>query len=107
MYGDEQLDAKMRTDVEEMIAQKLLEVVSQDELEDCYYEMQREWAETLPDDELMQTARDLGIEYDRPNAVEPSRFTVCVDCNTMIRKKDSFATTDGRIVCGECADNTI
>ena len=51
-----------RTDLPDMIAQKLLEVVSQDDLEDCYYEIQKEWAETLPDDELEQTARDLGIE---------------------------------------------
>jgi hypothetical protein len=53
---------EQRTDLEERIAQKLLEVVSQDDLENTYYEMQREWAETLPDDELMQTARDLGID---------------------------------------------
>lgn len=45
----------------ELIATKLLEVVSQDDLEDCYYEMQKEWAESLPNDELEQTARDLGI----------------------------------------------
>jgi len=48
-------------DLPDLIATKLLEVVSQDELEDCYYEMQKEWAETLPYEELMQTARDLGI----------------------------------------------
>ena len=52
LYGD---------DLPDLIATKLLEVVSQDDLEDCYYEMQKEWAETLPHDELMQTARDLGI----------------------------------------------
>ncbi len=56
------MDENMRVDIEEMIAQKLLEVVSQDDLEDCYYELQKEWAETLPEEELMQTARDLGIE---------------------------------------------
>ena len=63
--GREQLshmDEHTRVDIEEMIAQKLLEVVSQDDLEDSYYEMQKEWAESMPDDELMQTARDLGIE---------------------------------------------
>ena len=57
------MDSIKRVDLEEMIAQKLLEVVSQDDLEDCYYDMQREWAETLPDEELTQTARDLGIEF--------------------------------------------
>jgi len=45
-----------------LIAEKLLDVVSQDDLENTYYDMQREWAETLPDDELMQTARDLGLD---------------------------------------------
>ncbi len=54
---------EQRTDLEERVAQKLLEVVSQDDLEDSYYEMQKEWAESMPDDELMQTARDLGIEF--------------------------------------------
>ena len=52
-----------RTDLEERVAQKLLEVVSQDDLENTYYEMQLEWAETLPDDELLQTARDLGLDF--------------------------------------------
>ena len=56
------MDSEKRVDLEHLIAQKLLEVVSQDDLEDCYYEMQKEWAETLPEDELLQTARDLGIE---------------------------------------------
>ena len=54
---------EQRTDLEHMIAQKLLEVVSQDDLENTYYDMQREWAETLPDDELLQTARDLGLDF--------------------------------------------
>ena len=53
---------EQRTDLEERIAQKLLEVVSQDDLEDCYYEMQKEWAESMPDDELLQTARELGLD---------------------------------------------
>ena len=56
------MDTDKRVELEEMIATKLLEVVSQDDLENTYYDMQREWAETLPDDELTQTARDLGIE---------------------------------------------
>jgi len=57
------MDSDKRIDIEHLIAQKLLEVVSQDDLENTYYDMQREWAETLPDDELTQTARDLGIEF--------------------------------------------
>jgi len=57
-----QLDENKRVELEEMIATKLLEVVSQDDLEDCYYEMQKEWAESMPDDELLQTARELGLD---------------------------------------------
>lgn len=57
------MDSENRVDLEHMIAEKLLEVVSQDDLENTYYDMQREWAETLPDDELLQTARDLGLDF--------------------------------------------
>ena len=60
--NEDEMDENMRAGLEEMVAQKLLEVVSQDDLENTYYEMQREWTETLPDKELLQTARDLGIE---------------------------------------------
>ena len=58
-----QMDTDKRVELEEMIATKLLEVVSQDDLENTYYEMQKEWTETLPDEELLQTAKDLGIEF--------------------------------------------
>ncbi len=51
-----------RTDLPDLIAHKLLEVASMDDLESAYYEYQLEWAESLPEEELMQTARDLGIE---------------------------------------------
>ena len=57
------MDSEKRIDLEHMIAEKLLEVVSQDDLENTYYDMQREWAETLPDEELQQTARDLGLDF--------------------------------------------
>ncbi len=60
---EDQMDSDKRIDLEHMIAQKLLEVVSQDDLENTYYDMQREWAETLPDEELTQTARDLGLDF--------------------------------------------
>lgn len=59
-----QMDTDKRVELEEMIATKLLEVVSQDDLENAYYEMQKEWTETLPDEELLQTAKELGIELD-------------------------------------------
>ena len=60
--NEDQMDENKRVELEEMIATKLLEVVSQDDLENTYYEMQKEWTETLPDEELFQTAKDLGIE---------------------------------------------
>ena len=60
--NEDQMDENKRVELEEMIATKLLEVVSQDDLENTYYEMQKEWTETLPDEELLQTAKDLGIE---------------------------------------------
>lgn len=47
--------------LEEMVAQKLLDVVSQEDLETTYYDMQKEWAEMLSDDDLVQTAQDLGL----------------------------------------------
>jgi hypothetical protein len=61
LYDDRDQRAESIDDLPYLIATKLLEVVSQDDLEDSYYEMQLEWAQTLPDEELMQTARDLGI----------------------------------------------
>ena len=60
--NEDEMDENKRVELEEMIATKLLEVVSQDDLENTYYEMQKEWTETLPDEELLQTAKDLGIE---------------------------------------------
>ena len=60
--NEDEMDENKRVELEEMIATKLLEVVSQDDLEDCYYEMQKEWAESMQDDELIQTAKELGIE---------------------------------------------
>ena len=61
--NEDEMDENKRVELEEMIATKLLEVVSQDDLENTYYEMQKEWTETLPDEELFQTAKDLGIEF--------------------------------------------
>jgi len=61
LYDDRDQRAESIDDLPYLIATKLLEVVSQDDLEDTYYDVQLEWAQTLPDEELMQTARDLGI----------------------------------------------
>lgn len=59
---EDQMDWNKRVEIEELIATKLLEVVSQEDLENTYYEMQKEWAESMPDDTLLQTAKELGIE---------------------------------------------
>lgn len=56
------MDDNTRTILEEMIAQKLLEIVSQDDLETTYYDMQKEWAETLSEEHLIETAADLQLE---------------------------------------------
>lgn len=56
------MDENTRTILEEMIAQKLLEIVSQDDLENSYYDMQKEWAETLSEEHLIETAADLQLE---------------------------------------------
>ena len=55
------MDENQRMDLEEMIATRLLEVVSQDDLENTYWEMQKEWTETLTDEQLLETAKDLNI----------------------------------------------
>ena len=54
---------EQRTDLPALIATKLLEVATMDDLESAYYEYQLEWAESLPNDELEQTARDLGLDF--------------------------------------------
>jgi hypothetical protein len=56
------MDSGLREWLEDRIAARLLESADMDDLETVYYDMQHEWAETLPDEELTQTARDLGIE---------------------------------------------
>jgi hypothetical protein len=58
------MDENKRVELEEMIAQKLLETVSQDDLENTYYDMQKEWTETLSDEHLIETAADLGINLE-------------------------------------------
>jgi hypothetical protein len=55
-------DMKHYDDLPDRVATKLLEVATMDDLESAYYEYQLEWAESLPNDELMQTARDLGLD---------------------------------------------
>lgn len=56
------MDENKRVILEEMIAQKLLEVADDRELATVYYEMQKEWTETLTDEQLQETAKDLNLE---------------------------------------------
>lgn len=58
------MDETLRKHLEEELAYRWLEIVSQEDLEQTYWEMQKEYAETLPDEELMQTAKDLGIDLE-------------------------------------------
>lgn len=55
------MDENQRVDLEEAIATRLLEVVSQKDLENSYWDMQKEWTETLTDEQLLETAKDLNI----------------------------------------------
>ena len=55
-------DMKHYDDLPALIATKLLEVATMDDLENTYYEIELLHAESLPEEELRQTARDLGIE---------------------------------------------
>ena len=56
------MDENQRVELEELVAQRLLEVVSQEDLENAYYDMQKEWTETLTDEQLLETAKDLNIQ---------------------------------------------
>ena len=56
------MDENERINLEEAIATRLLEVVSQKDLENSYWDMQKEWTETLTDEQLLETAKDLNIQ---------------------------------------------
>lgn len=55
------MDENQRVELEEQVAQRLLDLVSQEDLENAYYDMQKEWAETLTDEQLLETAKDLNV----------------------------------------------
>jgi hypothetical protein len=57
-----EMDENKRVILEELIAQKLLDVASDRDLATVYYEMQKEWTETLTDEQLLETAKDLNLE---------------------------------------------
>ena len=56
------MDENQRVELEELVAQRLLDLVSQEDLENTYYDMQKEWTETLADEQLLETAKDLNIQ---------------------------------------------
>jgi hypothetical protein len=61
---DEPMDTGLREWLEDRIAARLLESADMDDLEAVYYDTQHEWAETLPEADLVQVARDLGIDIE-------------------------------------------
>lgn len=50
-----------RSEMAERIAERLLEYADTQELERVYFDVQHEWADTLPDVELLETAERLNI----------------------------------------------
>ena len=57
-----QLDENKRVELEELVAERLLEYADTQELERVYFDLQHEWAMSLPDAELLETAERLNIE---------------------------------------------
>jgi len=56
------MDENRRVELEELIAQKLLESADDRDLAQVYWDMQKEWTETLTDEQLLETAKDLNIQ---------------------------------------------
>ena len=57
-----QMDWNKRVELEELVAERLLEYADTKELERVYFDLQHEWAMSLPDAELLETAERLNIE---------------------------------------------
>lgn len=55
------MDENRRVELEELIANKLLESADDRDLAQVYWDMQKEWTETLTDEQLLETAKDLNI----------------------------------------------
>jgi len=53
-----------RTQLEELIADKLLDSAEFSDLAQVYWDMQKEWTETLSDEQLLETAKDLNIHLE-------------------------------------------
>ena len=53
-----------RSEMAERIAERLLEYADTQELERVYFDVQHEWADTLPDVELLETAERLNVLED-------------------------------------------
>lgn len=56
------MDENRRVELEELIANKLLESADDRDLAQVYWDMQKEWTETLTDEQLLETAKDLNIQ---------------------------------------------
>ena len=60
--NEDQMDENKRVELEELVAERLLEYADTQELERVYFDLQHEWAMSLPDAELLETAERLNIE---------------------------------------------
>lgn len=56
------MDENRRVELEELIANKLLESADDRDLAQVYWDLQKEWTETLTDEQLLETAKDLNIQ---------------------------------------------
>jgi len=56
------MDDTRRQELEELVANKLLESADDRDLAQVYWDMQKEWTETLTDEQLLETAKDLNIQ---------------------------------------------
>jgi len=56
------MDENKRLELEELIADKLLDSAEFSDLTQVYWDTTKEWTETLTDEQLLETARDLNIQ---------------------------------------------
>ena len=59
---DYHLTFSRRQELEELVANKLLESADDRDLAQVFWDMQKEWTETLTDEQLLETAKDLNIQ---------------------------------------------
>jgi len=56
------MDENKRLELEELVADKLLDAAEFSDLTQVYWDTTKEWTETLTDEQLLETARDLNIQ---------------------------------------------